>query len=463
MLARVLLAAACLAVSGTASAADAAVTPGTAGDPATQAYLESDGAGDTMALTCTAGQVRYMALNLMPCANVHDLFITGNGGNDAVDLSSLTRADFPNLTRVLIRMGDGIDTVKGTQMADTIEGDSSDTVSGFDGDDDVTNGDIVNGGLGDDTLRTVSGAIDAGPGDDTIIQPSGGGNIGGGTGADTLTYDFRTAPVSFTMTLTDDGLDLVIPSPPTSAHIPWSSLERLSVKLGDAAQTLDASRFSGDTDLRAGPGDDHVIAAKGDNFLYGEGGNDVLDGGSGFDYADGGIGDDTFHLRDGGSDRARCGAGSDTVTADASDSLDGCETVILPAPPVAPAVPAAPGPLAVLDVVASKLSFKTASLTGRRLTFTATCPKGETRCKGTATLKVTGRRGAKDSTVTLGTANVSVAGGQTTTLTKTITAIKLKALRRLKRTSLKVGLTVSDDAGNRVTQSAVLGVKVPKS
>ena len=272
---RSLLALTCLAALGTAApAAHAAVTPGTAGVPATQAYLDSDAAGDTMALTCTAGKIRYLAINLMPCADVQDLFITGNGGNDAIDLSSLTRADFPNLTRILIKMDDGTDTVKGSQMADTIEGDSSDTVSGFDGNDDVTNGDLVNGGLGDDTLRTVSGTIDGGPGDDTIIQPSGAGNIGGGDGSDTVVYDFTSAPVAFTMTLKDDGLGLVIPTPPTTAHIPWSSLERLSIRLGDAAQTLDASGFSGDTELRAGPGDDHVIAAKGDNFLYGEGGND---------------------------------------------------------------------------------------------------------------------------------------------------------------------------------------------
>jgi hypothetical protein len=96
------------------------------------------------------------------------------------------------------------------------------------------------------------------------------------------------------------------------------------------------------------------------------------------------------------------------------------------------------------------------------LTFTATCPKGETRCAGIATLKVSGRRGTKRTTVTLGTVSVSVAGGRTVTLTKTIAAPKLKTLRTLKATRLNVGITVSDAAGNRVKQTAALGLKVPK-
>jgi len=45
-----------------------------------------------------------------------------------------------------------------------------------------------------------------------------------------------------------------------------------------------------------------------------------------------GDGDDTISVRDGFGDVVECGPGTDTVTADRSDVLSGCENVSLPAP-----------------------------------------------------------------------------------------------------------------------------------
>ncbi|MGH2951834.1 MAG: hypothetical protein ACRDKX_07315 [Solirubrobacterales bacterium] len=71
--------------------------------------------------------------------------------------------------------------------------------------------------------------------------------------------------------------------------------------------------------------------------LFGEGGGDALFGGDGGDHLDGGPGPDGLHgagsvdtieARDGTPDVITCGAGTDTVFADAVDSVAaGCENV----------------------------------------------------------------------------------------------------------------------------------------
>jgi hypothetical protein len=58
----------------------------------------------------------------------------------------------------------------------------------------------------------------------------------------------------------------------------------------------------------------------------------VVNPGGGADLVRGGDGDDTISVRDGVADAVDCGPGTDTVTADRSDVLTGCETVSLPPP-----------------------------------------------------------------------------------------------------------------------------------
>ena len=55
--------------------------------------------------------------------------------------------------------------------------------------------------------------------------------------------------------------------------------------------------------------------------------SDSVAGGPGADSVDSGAGDDILKTRDRHRDRVQCGPGSDTVCADPSDLLSGCEDV----------------------------------------------------------------------------------------------------------------------------------------
>jgi Ca2+-binding RTX toxin-like protein len=65
----------------------------------------------------------------------------------------------------------------------------------------------------------------------------------------------------------------------------------------------------------------------GPDRLFGYAGKDVLTGGLGKDTIDAGKGNDTIRARDKTRDVVRCGAGTDTVTADKVDVLANCEKV----------------------------------------------------------------------------------------------------------------------------------------
>jgi Ca2+-binding RTX toxin-like protein len=62
--------------------------------------------------------------------------------------------------------------------------------------------------------------------------------------------------------------------------------------------------------------------------IKGKKGNDKITGLAGQDCLSGGKGDDKIKARDGESDRINCGAGKDSVKADALDVIKGnCEKV----------------------------------------------------------------------------------------------------------------------------------------
>jgi len=116
---------------------------------------------------------------------------------------------------------------------------------------------------------------------------------------------------------------------------------------------------SGNDALWGGPGADRVSGGPGDDRIVGEAGRDELSGGSGADrieevqygYPDGwrpgggnnvvqaGAGADTVDAANGRPDRISCGGGRDTVYADRSDKLVGCEKrrrLVSPLPSVSP-------------------------------------------------------------------------------------------------------------------------------
>jgi Ca2+-binding RTX toxin-like protein len=94
---------------------------------------------------------------------------------------------------------------------------------------------------------------------------------------------------------------------------------------GDGADRLDGS--TGSDRMFGGAGDDRLVGGRGNDRLIGGPGDDTLAPGLGRDSVSGGGGNDTINARDGLRETIDCGAGRDTVRADRSDRLKGCERV----------------------------------------------------------------------------------------------------------------------------------------
>jgi Ca2+-binding RTX toxin-like protein len=83
---------------------------------------------------------------------------------------------------------------------------------------------------------------------------------------------------------------------------------------------------SGSDSLGGGAGHDSLQGGRGGDKLVGGAGNDALSGGAGTDSFSAGAGNDVIHSRDGRAEKVSCGSGKDSVRADASDRLAGCES-----------------------------------------------------------------------------------------------------------------------------------------
>jgi Ca2+-binding RTX toxin-like protein len=81
----------------------------------------------------------------------------------------------------------------------------------------------------------------------------------------------------------------------------------------------------GSDEVNGDEGNDRVAGGPGDDTLDGGTENDRVFGGKGVDDISGGDGDDHIFARDHQADTIDCGAGEDTVKADAKDTLTGCE------------------------------------------------------------------------------------------------------------------------------------------
>jgi len=101
---------------------------------------------------------------------------------------------------------------------------------------------------------------------------------------------------------------------------------------GGGADSIDGRGYSGRVSFHARAGNDTFLGGPGADVADLGAGNDAADPGPGSDLVLGGEGDDTVSVRDGFGDVVECGPGTDTVTADRSDILSGCENVSLPAP-----------------------------------------------------------------------------------------------------------------------------------
>jgi Ca2+-binding RTX toxin-like protein len=270
----------------TAGAAFAAVTSDVTGGVLT---VTTD-AGDAVSVTCVAGDIQVNGADpgsgVATCASVVLISVSGDALGNTFDLSGVVGADYTTLTHVQVNGGDGDDVITGAA-------DVKNHLIGGPGADQITGGgadDFISGGLGDDQ-------IDGGGGTDKLIE---------------------SGDVSFTLTdaaLTGLGSDTL------------ASIERGQLAGGIAANTIDASGFSGSVVLSGGRGDDILVGGAGNDRLRGSSGVDTLTGGAGGDVLRAGDGDDSLDSADtvGGNDSLFADQGLDTCTVDVGDAAAGCE------------------------------------------------------------------------------------------------------------------------------------------
>lgn len=160
--------------------------------------------------------------------------------------------------------------------------------------------DQINGTPGDDTIFARGGddTIDGQAGNDDISGGEGADDIHGGLGVDAATYG-DSSGVSVTIDdVANDG----------------AAGERDNVH-------RDVEQVYGS------PGADTLTGDTGANLLDGGAGPDSISGASGRDALFGGAGPDTINSVDDAVDLVDCGEGSDTVTINPGDLVQGCEQV----------------------------------------------------------------------------------------------------------------------------------------
>jgi RTX calcium-binding nonapeptide repeat (4 copies) len=296
----------------------------------------------------------------------------------------------------------------------------------------------VDGGSGSD--RIVAGAsqdwVFGSSGDDFIDGGTGADFISGGDGADTVDYSTRSTALA--VTLDDKSGD---------GQAGENDNVRASVEIVLAGSGNDSVTGSAANNaLNGGPGDD---------TLNGAGGDDTIEGGAGADSIDGGDGADLLRTRDGFGDRLTCGAGTDSVDADAIDVLGGdCEV-----PTAAPTTPQT-----TLDLLPSSVRLSRKGTVSLPLT----CPAsfGGT-CRGTITITVAGRAtasasGGRRKKGVLARKRFKVKAGQTKVLDVKISRNGRRRVLLNKRLKCKASAVTRGASGRNENARKNITLKAPK-
>ncbi len=218
-----------------------------------------------------------------------------NGSNNVNDNGVLTSHPLASVQYLVIKTGDGSDTIIVSNKNVTVH-------CKLDG---GRGGDIISSGKGNDSLYGGGGDdyIYGGDGNDIIDGQSQADDILGGLGRDTASYYARTANVTVGLgVFADDG----------------------EAGEGDNVRT-DIEVVYG------GGGNDTITTTSGKAVrFFGFAGNDTLIGGSGGDLLDGGTGEDSLVgnagtdfivANDGFADFVSGGSGIDTAETDALDEV----------------------------------------------------------------------------------------------------------------------------------------------
>ena len=314
------------------------------------------------------------------CTGVTNLQIMLGENDD----TALIAGSLPPRIRVQIQGGNGADNLTGGLGADNINGDGfagptlptgDDTIAGGGGNDTLFGDagiDTLDGGAGRDSVigGTETDTLQGGIGDDVLDGGDGDDDLAGGADDDRLygESDFNVGATGADTLNGDAGDDVLVGGPGGDVLIGGGDFDIADYSIHEAGVRVDiGAGVANDGNAEDGaPGarDDVQASTEGvsgsskvdvltgddaDNELYGNGGadrlnggagNDGLEGGNGADVVIGGLdtdslsgnqGNDTLLSRDGGRDADYCHGGTDTVTADAQDTVAGdCETVDLP-------------------------------------------------------------------------------------------------------------------------------------
>lgn len=252
---------------------------------------------------------------------------------------------------------------------------------------------IVNGGDGNDRLSdatTKPMTLNGGVGDDWLDGGPGADAMNGGSGNDSVSYWFRTSPVTadlagdagdgellendtiasdveilyggaandrLTGNAVDNGLDGG-PGDDTLSGAGGNDYALYWFRTAPVSVTLDGLANDGESgekdvllsdmeSIWGGGGADTLVGDGGANTLVGGAGNDAITGGRGQDVLNGGAGVDALSSRDNELDELVCGSEIDaTVEADLLDNVNNdCETVNRAAAPPDPAPAPDPSPV----------------------------------------------------------------------------------------------------------------------
>jgi hypothetical protein len=267
--------------------------------------------GSTLTYTAAPGRASTVTFRVLDPGNPGTVRVERAGDGDPIQATGCVPAgqDFTctGIERIVAALGDGTDRADASTFTGPIAFD------GGPGADQLFGGaaaDALDGGDGDDVL-------DGGAGTDTISGNAGDDALNGGTGADALSGGA--------------GLD-------AATHVMLVAAPAASVSLDDAANDGlpgEGDNYASDIEdvsiLGQGPvvpSGSTLIGSAGPNELVTGAGNDTISAGAGLDRVTADAGEDTIDVRDGYSDRVRCGPGTDTVVADTLDLIGAdCETV----------------------------------------------------------------------------------------------------------------------------------------
>jgi len=249
--------------------------------------------GATLTYTAAPGRASAVTFRVLDPSNPGSVRVERAGDGDPIQATGCVPAgqDFTctGIQRIVAALGDGTDRADASTFTGPV------TLDGGPGDD------VLDGGAGNDT-------ISGGAGDDALNGGTGADALSGGAGLDAATHVMLAAAPAASVSLDDaanDGL-------PGEGDNYASDIEDVSI-LGQGPAVV--------------PIGSTLIGSAGPNELVTGPGNDTINAGTGLDRVTADAGDDTIDVRDGYSDRVRCGAGTDTVVADTLDLIGAdCET-----------------------------------------------------------------------------------------------------------------------------------------